>query len=81
MWPHESLWFCNDLALSDPTITMATAHTYVRAACDGDSFVEREGEREEGVLCGERWGRIWSPAKFPKEQFTVMDEYTVTVKF
>lgn len=26
-------------------------------------------------------GRTWSPAKFPKEQFTVMDEYTVTVKF
>lgn len=25
--------------------------------------------------------RIRSPAKFPKEQFTVMDEYTVTVKF
>lgn len=26
-------------------------------------------------------GRIRSPTEFPKEQFTVMDEYTVTVKF
>lgn len=26
------------------------------------------------------WG-VRSPAKFPKEQFTVMDEYTVAVKF
>lgn len=80
MWPHESLWFCNDLALSDLTITMATAHTYVRAACDGEWWRQLCGkrEREEGDSCGERWGRIWSPAKFPKEQFTVMDEYTVT---
>lgn len=46
---------------------------------DGDDAWWREGE--EGDWCGERKGRVRSPAKFPTEQFTVMGEYTVTVKF
>lgn len=39
---------------------------------------ERGGKWGGGVL---RRGRIWGPVKFPKEQFTVMDEYTVRVEF
>lgn len=81
IWPHESLCFCNNLELSDPTIAEATVccehmYKYLVIESDVDSFLE--GERRGGL---ERWkmGRIWSPAKFPKEQFTVLDEYTVTV--
>lgn len=51
---HESLWFYNDLALSDPTIAMATVcciHMYEQLVIesDRDSFLDRE----------RRWGLEW----------------------
>lgn len=60
--------------------TVCCIHMYKRLVIEsyGDSSLERERRR------GLEWGkmqRISSPAKFPKGQFTVMDEYTVTVKF
>ena len=59
MWPCESLWFCNDLVLSDPTIAPATAcriHMYKRLVIesDGDSFVEKGEKKRTGVGVG--WG-------------------------
>lgn len=55
--PHESLRFCNDLALSNPTIAMATVcctrmYKQLVIESDGDSFVERERRR------GLEWGNM-----------------------
>lgn len=80
MWPHESLWFCNDLALSDLTITMATAHTYVRAACDGDSFVEREREKR-GTRVGKDGGEYEAPPNSPKNNLQLWMNTLSQVKF
>lgn len=54
MRPRESLWFCNDLVLSDPTIAMATVcciHMYEQLVIesDGDSFVEKGEKKGTGV--------------------------------
>lgn len=69
-WPHESHWFCNDLALSDPTIAMATAcclHMYKQLVIesDGDSFLGRE--RRLGTRVGkDRRGENMRPRQIPQ---------------
>lgn len=40
-----------------------------------------KGRVRLGLNWGKMGGRTWSPTKFPEEQFTVMDEYPVAVKF
>lgn len=86
MWPHESLWFCNDLALSDLTITMATAHTYVRAACDGEWWRQlcgkREREREKrGTRVGKDGGEYEAPPNSPKNNLQLWMNTLSQVKF
>lgn len=68
MQPHESHWFCNDLALSDPTIAMATVcciHMYKQLVIesDGDSFVQRE--RRRGLEWG-KMGEYMKPRQIPQ---------------
>lgn len=74
VWPRESLWFCNDLVLSDPTIAPATAcriHMYKRLVIesDGDSYVEKGEKKRTGVGdvgWGDRGREYEAPPNSPK---------------
>lgn len=83
----DNWYFLNYLASRVPgfvTTSIGQSHSrhgyyfYIYPSVETVLWKERGGEIE-GM--GEDGGEYEAQLKFPKEQFTVMDEYTVTVEF